>query len=97
MFFIGIDWAAKHLDFCLTNDKGDVILRDRVDNDDDGFNSLLQAFEKEKIEFHKKVRAKYLEIARDNPERVKVLSTDNKGIEAIEREIQEIVNAKLRD
>lgn len=50
MFFIGIDWAAKHLDFCLTNDKGDVILRDRVDNDDDGFNSLLQAFEKEKID-----------------------------------------------
>lgn len=57
MFPVGIDWekiatlrAEKHLDFCITNELGDVILRNRVDNDYDGFNSLLQAFEKEKID-----------------------------------------------
>ena len=50
MFPIGIDWAEKHLDYCIENSSGDVILRDRVDNDDDGFNSLLQSFEKEKID-----------------------------------------------
>jgi len=41
MWFIGIDWAKKHLDFCITNEFGDVILRSRVDNNDDGFNSML--------------------------------------------------------
>jgi len=50
MFPVGIDWAEKHLDYCIENSSGDVILRDRVDNDDDGFNSLLQSFEKEKID-----------------------------------------------
>lgn len=49
MFPTGIDWSEKHLDFCITNNSGDVILRDRVDNDDDGFNSILSSFAKEKI------------------------------------------------
>ena len=51
MFPIGIDWAEKHLDYCITNNSGDVIKRGRVDNNDLGFNSLLQLFEKEKIDF----------------------------------------------
>ena len=50
MFPTGIDWSEKHLDFCITNDSGDVINRDRVDNNDDGFNALLQSFEKEQID-----------------------------------------------
>ena len=33
MFPTGIDWSEKHLDFCITNERGDVILRERVDND----------------------------------------------------------------
>jgi hypothetical protein len=44
MWFIGIDWAEKYLDFCIENNNGDIILRGRVDNDDDGFNSMLNLF-----------------------------------------------------
>jgi transposase len=51
VFFTGIDWSEKHLDFCLKNN-GDVILRNRVDNDDNGFNSLLQSFAQRNIAFH---------------------------------------------
>ncbi len=50
MFFIGIDWAEKHLDFCIENLTGDVIKRGRVDNDDNGFNSMLHSIEKENIQ-----------------------------------------------
>ena len=44
MWFLGIDWSEKHLDFCLEKQSGDVILRSRVDNDDNGFNSMLNQF-----------------------------------------------------
>jgi transposase len=50
MFFIGIDWAEKHLDYCIENNSSDVIKRGRVDNDDDGFNSMLSTLGKEKIQ-----------------------------------------------
>ena len=50
MFFIGIDWAEKHLDYCIENNSGDVIKRGRVDNDDNGFNSILSLLGKENIE-----------------------------------------------
>jgi transposase len=48
MFPTGIDWSEKHIDFCVKNND-DVILRDRVDNDDDGFKKLLYSFAKENI------------------------------------------------
>ena len=38
--WLGLDWSEKHLDVCVKN-SGDVILRDRVDNNDHGFNCLL--------------------------------------------------------
>jgi hypothetical protein len=44
MWFLGIDWAEKHLDFCVENNSGDVILRGRIDNTDSGFNSMLSQF-----------------------------------------------------
>jgi transposase len=50
MFFVGIDWAEKHLDYCITTKLGDVIQRNRVENNDDGFNTLLQLLSKEKID-----------------------------------------------
>lgn len=50
MFFTGIDWAEKHLDFCVKNN-GDVILRDRVDNNDNGFNSMIESFAQKNIDF----------------------------------------------
>jgi len=51
MFPIGIDWSEKHLDYCITNNSGDVILRSRVDNDDNGFNCMLDTISKEQIPF----------------------------------------------
>ncbi|MFH1683332.1 MAG: dTMP kinase [Candidatus Margulisiibacteriota bacterium] len=54
-------------------------------------------FEKEKLQFHQKVRDKYLEIAKNNPERIKVVNTDNRGIDEIQDEIRKIVDEKLRD
>jgi len=50
MFFVGIDWSEKYLDYCITNNSGDVILRHRVENNDDGFNAMLQSFAKETID-----------------------------------------------
>jgi transposase len=44
LWFIGIDWGEKYLDFCVINSFGDVLLRGRVNNDDDGFNSMLNQF-----------------------------------------------------
>jgi len=50
MFFVGIDWSEKYLDYCITNNSGDVILRHRVENNDDGFNAMLSSFTKETID-----------------------------------------------
>ncbi len=51
----------------------------------------LDRFEKERVEFHKRVRAKYLEIAKEDPKRIKVINTDKAGIEEIQNEIRRIV------
>lgn len=53
-------------------------------------------FEKEKIEFHQKVREKYLEIAKGNPKRIKVINTDSKSIEEIQEALRKIVTAYLK-
>ena len=55
----------------------------------------LDRFEKEKIEFHKKVREKYLEIAKDDPERIKVINTEEKEIDQVQAEIRKIVEEKV--
>jgi dTMP kinase len=52
-------------------------------------------FEKEKIEFHKRVRNKYLEIARSEAQRIKVINTDEKGIDEIQEQIRRMVDEKL--
>jgi dTMP kinase len=54
-------------------------------------------FEQEKLTFHKRVREKYLEIARDNPQRVFLIKTDELEVEAIQEKIRQIIDAKLRD
>ena len=58
-------------------------------------NGSLDRFEGEKIEFHRRVRQKYLEIAKDDPERIKVINTDDKGIDEIQDVIRKIVEEKL--
>lgn len=58
-------------------------------------NGAADRFEKEAIDFHRRVRDKYLEIARENPERIKVINTDEKGIEEIQNLVREFVDEKL--
>ncbi|MBU0672635.1 MAG: dTMP kinase [Candidatus Margulisbacteria bacterium] len=52
-------------------------------------------FEKEKIQFHQKVRAKYLELAQNDPERIKVIKTDSRDIDKVQEKIRGIVETKL--
>ena len=44
MWFCGIDWAEKHLDFCIETESGDVVKRQRVDNNEGGFSTLQATF-----------------------------------------------------
>jgi transposase len=41
MWTLGIDWAEKHLDYCLLTPSGDVSIRGRVDNNETGFSHML--------------------------------------------------------
>jgi transposase len=41
MGFLGIDWAEKHLDYCVENQSGDVLYRGRIDNNETGFAKML--------------------------------------------------------
>lgn len=52
-------------------------------------------FEREQLEFHQRVRQMYLEIAETNPQRVRLINTDNRTIEVIQEEIRGLVDAKL--
>jgi dTMP kinase len=47
-------------------------------------------FETEILAFHERVRDKYLEIARDNPERIKVIQSVG-SIEEVNRKIRDLV------
>ena len=52
-------------------------------------------FELEKLDFHRRVRAAFLELARREPHRVKVIDAD-RGPAEIHREIQEVVDELVR-
>lgn len=58
-------------------------------------NGTADRFEKEVVDFHKRVRAKYLEIAKENSERIRVINTDRKTIEEIQDQVRKIVDEKL--
>jgi dTMP kinase len=60
-------------------------LRDRV----------ADRFEKEKVDFHSRVREKYLEIARENPERIKIIDTDSTSIEEVQSRVRKLIDEKL--
>lgn len=51
-------------------------------------------FEKESIEFHKKIRAGYLQLAKESPDRIKVINGD-RDIPVIHKEICGIIDKKL--
>ena len=58
-------------------------------------NGTADRFEKEVVDFHKRVRAKYLEIAKENSERIRVINTDRKTIEEVQDQVRKIVDEKL--
>ena len=79
-----VDGTSPNLTFILDTDKP---LGFKLKGND--------RIEVEDISFHRKVREGYLEIARKNPERVKVIKVDGK-IENIQNKIREIVNESLK-
>ncbi|MFH1826306.1 MAG: dTMP kinase [bacterium] len=52
-------------------------------------------FEREKISFHKKVRAGYLTLAKNDPDRIRVVSTEDMKIITVQSAIRKIVNEKF--
>jgi dTMP kinase len=58
-------------------------------------NSAADRFEQETIDFHRRVRKSYLEIAWNNPERLRVVNTDEKDVEEVQTMIREMVDEKL--
>lgn len=53
-------------------------------------------FEREKVEFHQRVRAGFLELARVEPERIYLLDA-TRSVQDVHEEIRKIVDAKLKD
>jgi len=53
-------------------------------------------FEREKVEFHERVRTGFLELARAEPERIYLLDS-TRSIQDVHEEIKKIVDAKLED
>lgn len=47
-------------------------------------------FESEKINFHQRVRARYLEIAQADPARVKLIDAEKNDLETVQKEIRKI-------
>ena len=53
-------------------------------------------FEREKVEFHEKVRKGFLELAREEPNRIYVLDA-SRAIHQVHEEIRRVVDQKLKD
>lgn len=53
-------------------------------------------FEREKVEFHERVRAGFLELARAEPKRIVILDA-SRALQEVHKEIRKIVDEKLRD
>ncbi|MFC1512606.1 dTMP kinase [bacterium] len=56
-----------------------------------GDQSLFDRLEKEGIEFQKKVRNGFLEIAKQEPDRIKIINIENKSINEVHEETIEII------
>ncbi|OGB87466.1 dTMP kinase [candidate division WOR-1 bacterium RIFCSPLOWO2_02_FULL_46_20] len=54
-------------------------------------------FEKEALEFHQRIRHKYLAIAKDNPARVKVVNTDETEVEKVQSKIRRIIVEQINE
>ena len=60
-------------------------------------NGQADRFEKESIEFHARIRNYYLELAKENKERIKIINTDKQTIEEVQNLIRKIIDEKLRN
>ena len=58
-------------------------------------NGPADRFEREVIEFHQRVRAKYLALAAAEPDRIKVIKTDDKDIDKVQTLIREVIDEKF--
>lgn len=58
-------------------------------------NGAADRFEQEALDFHQRVRANYLKTAKDNPQRITVINTNDRTIEEIQSKIRGIVDEKL--
>jgi dTMP kinase len=56
---------------------------------------VADRFEQEALDFHQRVRENYLRTAKDNPQRITVINTNNKTIEEVQAKIREIIDEKL--
>ena len=54
--------------------------------------AALDRFEQEELSFHEKVRQGFLNQAKEFPNRINVISIENKSIESISSEIKSIFN-----
>jgi dTMP kinase len=54
-------------------------------------------FEQEALAFHQRVRETYLQIAKDNPQRVIVVKTEDQTVDEAQAVIREKIDEKLRD
>ncbi len=66
-----------------------------VSNLEKGRIKKVDRFEKEKLTFHNDVRAAYLEIAKNEPDRVKVVDTEKQDINAVQDQIKKIAKETL--
>ncbi len=55
----------------------------------------IDRFEKEKIAFHEEVRRTYIQMAADDPERIKVIDTEKQDINKVHEEIKRIVKERI--
>lgn len=68
--------------------------KERFGNQSDNSGSTEDRFERAGLEFHKKLRNGYLDIAKKEPQRCFVISADD-SVENIQKEILEIVSKKI--
>jgi len=52
-------------------------------------------FEKEKLDFHQRVRDNFFSIAQKEPKRVKIINTEKDSIDKVQQEIRNLINEKL--
>jgi dTMP kinase len=52
-------------------------------------------FEREALDFHRRVRDSYQRIAKDNPDRVRIINTEDRPIEDIQNQLRQVIDEKL--